>query len=251
MSSIIAIAGKGGTGKTTLSALIIRVLKEQTSGSILAIDADPNSNLGEVLGLKRTSTIVEIVDDISKNPDEIPQGITKDRFIDLKIQESLTEEEGFDLLSMGRPEGPGCYCFVNNMLRELIKKLMKSYSYVVIDNEAGMEHLSRRLLRSIDSLFIVSDSSAIGIRSAGRISEIVDELKIKVKEKFLVLNKSREKENTLRNEISKIQLNLKTVFPLNGELEDNAIKCKSIFELNDNNPVLNSVRELLAVKITK
>ncbi|GAG38834.1 unnamed protein product, partial [marine sediment metagenome] len=181
MSNIIAIAGKGGTGKTTLASLVVRALKEEAAGSILAIDADPNNNLGDMLGVKSASTIVDIIDDISKNPGQIPAGMTKDRYIDQKMQESLNEEEGFDLLTMGRPEGPGCYCFANNMLRGLIEKLMKNYSHIVIDNEAGMEHLSRRLLRRIDTLFIISDSTAIGIRSASRISELVNELEIEVK----------------------------------------------------------------------
>lgn len=248
---IIAIAGKGGTGKTTLAALIVRALKEQKSGSILAIDADPNSNLGEMLGVKKISTIVEIIDDISKDPGQIPAGVTKERYIDLKMQESLNEEEGFDLLSMGRPEGPGCYCFANNMLRELIKKLMNNYSYVVIDNEAGMEHLSRRLVRQIDTFFIMSDNTVIGIRSASRISGLAGELGIKIKNKFLILNKSKDNENAFKSEINKTELNLKTILQLNEELEAAAIKNKSIFDLNDNNPLLNSIKELFVTHVAK
>jgi CO dehydrogenase maturation factor len=242
MNNIIAIAGKGGTGKSTLAALIIRTLKEKNKGSILAIDADPNSTLGELLGVKDISTIVEIIDDISRDPDQVPKGMTKDRYINLKVQESLNEEEGFDLLNMGRPEGPGCYCFANNMLREVIKKIMNNYAYVVIDNEAGMEHLSRRLVRSIGTLFIVSDSTPIGIRSASRISGLVDGLNIKVKERFLVLNKSKNNRDLLESEIKKAALNVKTVLPLNEELEGASIKNKAIFELSDENTVLNSVR---------
>jgi len=245
MGKIIAIAGKGGTGKTTFTALLIRVLKEKLRGSILAIDADPNSTLGETLGAKSTSTMVEIIDHISENPDEIPAGITKDRFIDLKVQESLGEEEGFDLLSMGRPEGPGCYCFANNMLRELIKKLMKSYDYIIIDNEAGMEHLSRRLVRKIDTLFVISDSSVMGIRSAARISELADEMGIKVKEKSLILNKLKGDKNALLPEIEKTPLNLKTVLPLDKEIEDGSLGNKSIFDLDNDNPLLTRVREVV------
>jgi CO dehydrogenase maturation factor len=242
MSKIIAIAGKGGTGKTTIAALIVRVLKEKRAGSILAIDADPNSNLGETLGVSAPSTIVEIIDGISRNPDQIPSGITKDRYINLKVQESLDEGEGFDLLSMGRPEGPGCYCFANNMLRGLIRKLMDNYSYVVIDNEAGMEHLSRRLVRSIDTLFIASDASAVGIRSAERISRLLDALKIRVKERLFLLNKAKNGAGVLEGEIEKAGLDLKAILPLSEELEDAAVKNRSIFELSENNAVLNTVR---------
>ena len=251
MSNIIAIAGKGGTGKTTFASLVIRALKEENAGSVLAIDADPNSNLGELLGVKDISTIVEIIDDISRDPDQVPKSMTKDRFINLKVQESLNEEDGFDLLSMGRPEGPGCYCFVNNMLRELIIKLMKNYSHVVIDNEAGMEHLSRRLVRNIDTLFMVSDSSVIGIRAAARISKLVDELKVKTKERSFVLNKSKGDPGPLRAEIDKAGLDLKVVLPQDTEIEDAAINNKSVFELKDNNILLNIIRETIRIPVAE
>ena len=251
MSNIIAIAGKGGTGKTTFASLVIRALKEEGAGSVLAIDADPNSNLGELLGVKDISTIVDIIDDISKDPDQVPKGMTKDRFINLKIQESLNEEDGFDLLSMGRPEGPGCYCFVNNMLRALITKLMKNYSHVVIDNEAGMEHLSRRLVRDIDRLFMISDSSVIGIRAAARISKLVDELKVKTKERSLILNKSKGDLGPLRAEIDKVGLNLKIVLPQNAEIEDAAINNKSVFELKNDNALLNTIKETIKIPVAE
>jgi len=251
MNHIIAIAGKGGTGKTTLTALIVRALKEQNAGPILAIDADPNSNLGELLGVKSASTIVGIIDDIAKNPDKMPRGMTKDRYVDFKVQEAVAEEEGFDLLSMGRPEGPGCYCFANNMLRGLIEKLMENYSYIVIDNEAGMEHLSRRLVRNIDTLFMVSDSAVIGIRSASRISVLADELNIKIKNRFLILNKSKGAEDTLKDEIEKAGLDLKEVLPLDKEVEDAAIKARPIFELSKTNSLLTSVKELFSVPMVK
>ncbi len=248
---IIAVAGKGGTGKTTFAAFLVRLLKDKSEGSILAIDADPNSNLGELLGVKNTSTIVGIIDDISKNPDQIPQGITKDRFINLKVQESLNEEKGFDLLTMGRPEGPGCYCFVNNLLRDLITKLMNSYSYIVIDNEAGMEHLSRRLVRNIETFFILSDASAIGVRSAARISRLTDELEIKTKEKFLILNKLKSTGAFLQPEIEKSALILKATLPFDSELEEASIKGKSVFELNDTNRVYEAIKELFNIPVAK
>jgi len=245
MSQIIAIAGKGGTGKTTLAALIIKALKSRKAGSVLAIDADPNSNLGETLGIKNISSIVEIVDDISEKPEKIPGGMTKDRYLDMKIQEVLNEEEGFDLLSMGRPEGPGCYCFINNLLRDLIARLMKNYDYIVIDNEAGMEHLSRRLVRAVDRLFIVSDSTAVGMRSAARISKLVDELKIKTKEKALILNKAKEGLNPLQKEINKTELEIKAVLPYDQEIEKMAIHGESVFSLENGNSAYKKIEELV------
>jgi CO dehydrogenase maturation factor len=251
MSQIIAVAGKGGTGKTTIAALLIKALKEAGAGPVLAIDADPNSNLGALLGAQTQSAIVEIIDDISKNPEQVPKGVSKDRYIDMRVQESLGEEKGYDLLSMGRPEGPGCYCFANNMLRELIKKLMKNYAWVIIDNEAGMEHLSRRLLRQIDTLFMVSDNSVIGLRSAARISTLVDELNIKTANRFLVLNKSKGSSETLKDEIKKLGLELKAVLPFDEELEEAAVTTKSVFGIKGGDPVFNIVKELLGEPIVK
>ncbi|MBL7156644.1 MAG: AAA family ATPase [Candidatus Omnitrophica bacterium] len=241
---IIAVAGKGGTGKTTLAALIVKALKSKKAGSVLAIDADPNANLGEVLGVKNVSSIVEIVDDISENSESIPKGMTKDRYLDMKIQEILNEEEGFDLLSMGRPEGPGCYCFINNLLRDLIARLMKNYDYIIIDNEAGMEHLSRRLVRAVDRLFIVSDSTAVGMRSAARISRLVDELKIKTKEKALIVNKAKEDLGPLQKEIDKTELKVKATLPYDNTIENMALHGKPVFSLKNDNIIAKKIEEI-------
>lgn len=190
MAHTIAMAGKGGTGKTTLAALIIRILVEQKRGSVLGVDADPNSNLAECLGLKQQSTVADILDEIAKKPDSIPAGMPKDRFIEYRLQEAVLEGEGFDILVMGRPEGPGCYCYVNNALRGMMQKLIKDYDFVIIDNEAGLEHLSRRTTRSADSLVIVSDNTKVGLKSAQRISALAKELEISIKNEFLLLNRS-------------------------------------------------------------
>jgi len=190
MSYIIAIAGKGGTGKTTIASLLVRIIKEKKLGSILAIDADPNSNLGEVLGVAPGESIGTILDRIAVNPDKIPSGMTKDRFIEYEVQTAVAEGDGFDLLTMGRPEGPGCYCYVNNVLRDVSSRLMKDYDYVVIDNEAGLEHLSRRTMRCADTLLVISDATFVGLKAAGRINALAQELKIKIGKKFLLINRS-------------------------------------------------------------
>jgi len=192
MGHVIAVAGKGGTGKTTIAALIIRLLKESKRGSVLAIDADPNSNLGESLGVEAKQTIGSLLDDIAKHPDEIPSGMTKDRFIEFQVQSIISEADGFDILSMGKPEGPGCYCYVNNVLRGVLGKLIGNYDYVVIDNEAGLEHLSRRTTRQADSLVIISDPTVVGLKAASRIDKLTKELEIKIKNKFLLINRANE-----------------------------------------------------------
>ncbi|MCM8795584.1 MAG: AAA family ATPase [Candidatus Omnitrophica bacterium] len=189
MSYTIAIAGKGGTGKTTIATLLVRLIKENKLGSILAIDADPNSNLAEGLGIEIKETISSILDDISLHPEIIPKDMSKDRFIEYQIHTAISEGDGFDLLTMGRPEGPGCYCYVNNVLRNIMGKLTNDYDYIVIDNEAGLEHLSRRTLRACDALVVISDATPAGLRAAKRINLLVEELKIKAKKRLLLLNR--------------------------------------------------------------
>jgi len=189
MGYTIAIAGKGGTGKTTLAALLVRLIKEEKLGSLLAVDADPNSNLAEVLGAEAKETIGTILDEITAHPENVPPGMPKDRFLEYQLQRAIFEADGFDILSMGRPEGPGCYCYVNNVLRNQMAKLIQDYDYIVIDNEAGLEHLSRRTTRKADTLVVVSDATAVGLRSAARISGLAKELKIEAGKKFLLVNR--------------------------------------------------------------
>lgn len=189
MGYTIAIAGKGGSGKTTIAALIVRLIKEKKLGSILAVDADPNSNLAEALGVEKKQSIGEILDDIAAHPENIPRGMPKDRFVEYQVQSAVAEAEGFDLLTMGRPEGPGCYCYINNVLRNMIGKLIGDYEYIVIDNEAGLEHLSRRTTRSAQALLVVSDATPQGLRAAARIGSLVKELKIKTGKNLLLINR--------------------------------------------------------------
>lgn len=192
MGYIIALAGKGGTGKTTIAACLVRIIKEDKGGSLLAVDADPNSNLAEFLGIKMQKSIGEILDEVTNSLDAIPSGMTKDRFIEYKAQEAISEADGFDVLTMGRPEGPGCYCYVNNVLRSIVQKLIKDYDYIVIDNEAGLEHLSRRTTRKADCLLVVSDSTPAGIRAAKRIIALSKELKLEIAKEFLIFNRCHD-----------------------------------------------------------
>ena len=188
------MAGKGGTGKTTLAGLLVRFLKEHEKTPILAVDADANSNLNEVLGLELYETLGEAREMMKK---DVPVGMTKDMWMEMKVEQALVESNGFDLIAMGRPEGPGCYCAANNLLSTFIERLMRNYPYLVVDNEAGMEHFSRLTTKSIDLLLVVSDSSRRGILSARRIYDLVDELGIRVERKYLLVNQYRDTRQTL------------------------------------------------------
>jgi len=148
--TIIALSGKGGVGKTTVAALLIRALKEKEEGAVFAVDADPNSCLADYLGFEYEETVGGIREDTLKNISNIPAGMTKERWLNYRMQQCLVESTGIDLLVMGRQEGPGCYCYVNNVLREYGDTMYRNYRYTVIDNEAGMEHLSRRTTRKMD-----------------------------------------------------------------------------------------------------
>lgn len=185
----LAISGKGGTGKSTIAALIIRWLGEHKSKSILAVDADSNVNLNDILGVDVQNTIGTIREEMRQSINKLPGGMTKQQFLEYKIHTSLVETPDFDLIAMGRPEGPGCYCYANNLLRDILKNLHVNYQYTVMDNEAGMEHLSRRTAQNIDYLFIISDPTVRGIHAAGKISRLLQELNTRVKEKYLLLNR--------------------------------------------------------------
>ena len=242
MGYVIAMAGKGGTGKTTIAALIVRLIKEKKLGSVLAIDADPNSNLGESLGVKAGDNIGRILDDLSVAPDKVPSGMAKERFIQFQVQSAIQEEDGFDILSMGKPEGPGCYCYVNNVLRAAMAKLIKDYDYIVVDNEAGLEHLSRRTSRSADLLIVVSDASKVGLQSAQRINELAVQLKFEVKKRFILIN--RFNGGMEKDKIKETGLEYLGSLPLDPLIEELSLKGTSVFDLNKDAPILTTLNSL-------
>jgi CO dehydrogenase maturation factor len=220
MTITIALAGKGGTGKTSFAALLIKYLIASNAGSILAIDADPSANLNLALGLPLEQTIGDIregmLEQVNKTNGSINgrPGMSKFDYLDYEIEYALVEGKQVDLLAMGRPEGPGCYCAVNHILRDIIDRRGRSYDYVVIDNEAGMEHLSRRTTRDVDALFVVSDPTVRGIVAAGRIADLCNELDINVKQAVLVVNRVQgELAPALRAAIEGLRIPLASVIP--------------------------------------
>lgn len=261
MGYVIAMAGKGGTGKTTIAALIVRIIKEKKLGSILAVDADPNSNLSEALGLELRETIGRILDDIAVHPEMVPSGMPKDTFIEYQIQTAISEGEGFDVLTMGRPEGPGCYCYVNNVLRNVMSKLIKDYDYIVIDNEAGLEHLSRRTTRIADALVVISDATPAGLKAAKRISELAKELDIKTKKELLIINcydRDIEKEKIspvrdhrelikrfgVSNGVKGFKLDYLGFMPRDNQIEHASLNGNSLMELTEDALSLIALRRL-------
>ena len=180
MAKIIAVAGKGGVGKTTLTGLMIQYLCQTGRAPVLAVDADANSNLNEVLGVEAPPTLGEIREEMERAGSAvnspIPQGMTKGDYLQMRLGDAITEEDDFDLMVMGRTQGQGCYCYVNGLVQTQIQKMQANYPYIVVDNEAGMEHISRGLLPTMDVAILVSDCSRRGVQAAGRIARLMEEL---------------------------------------------------------------------------
>jgi len=242
MSHIIAVAGKGGTGKTTTAALLVRLIRDKKLGSCLAVDADPNSNLGECLGVEVKETVGDILDRIAADPDKVPQGWTKERYVEYQVQLALQEEEGFDIISMGRPEGPGCYCYVNNILRAVMLKLVNDYDFVIIDNEAGLEHLSRRTTRSAQVLLVVSDATSVGLKAAERIAKLVKELGIKADKKFLLVNRWHKEPGI--DKLKNIDLEFIGNIPFDSEIMQASLNGDSLLKLGKDFAGLKALEDL-------
>ncbi len=186
----IALAGKGGTGKTTVAGLLIKYLVKHQKTPVLAVDADSNANLNEVLGLEVSGTLSEAREEMRKG--KVPDGMTKNVFMSMKFEQAVIEDNGYDLVVMGQPEGAGCYCAANTLLTGFLERLTKNYPYVVMDNEAGMEHISRLTTSNIDTLLIVSDTSRRGLQAAIRIDHLSKDLNIGVGKSYLILNQAKD-----------------------------------------------------------
>jgi CO dehydrogenase maturation factor len=190
MTFSIALAGKGGTGKTTMAGFLIKYLLYVNKKPVLAVDADSNSNLNEVLGVVVDDTLGNAREDMKRG--DVPNGMTKDVFMSMKLEQAVVESDGFDLIAMGRPEGSGCYCAANSLLVGFLEKLVNNYPYIVMDNEAGMEHVSRLTTKNVDILLLISDPSRRGLQAALRIDELARELNIGVGKSYLIINQVKE-----------------------------------------------------------
>lgn len=248
----IAISGKGGSGKTTIAALIIRWLSEHAVKSVLAVDADSNVNLNEVLGVELKETIGAIREEMKTRVSNLPGGMTKQQFLEYKVQSTLVEKTKFDLIAMGRPEGPGCYCYANNLLRDILKTLSTNYEYIVIDNEAGMEHLSRRTTQNVDYLLIVSDPSIRGIHAAGKISRLLKELDMRVRKKYLILNRIQSSvPRPVQKAMKEEGFSLLSSIPEDEKLLKMDQAGKPIWDIQASSPAYQAVNQLMIELLQK
>lgn len=249
MAFIIALAGKGGTGKTTIAGLTVHYIIEKKKNPVLAVDADSNSCLNEVLGVDVHATIGKLREEslqIIRSGAERPGGMSMEQIFDYQVQQSIIESNGFDLIVMGRPEGPGCYCAANNIVRKYTDKLSDTYQYVVIDNEAGMEHLSRRTTSKVNLLLIISDPSIRGIRTAKRINSLVDELQLEIDKRVVIINRiSGDKGDELKNLAEDYGLMVAGIIPQDDSIFNLDLQGKPIFQLPDDSKAVKAVFSIL------
>lgn len=258
MTTTIALAGKGGVGKTTIAGMVIKYLVQTKPGAILAIDADPSSNLNMVLGLDLEWTVGDIREGMLVEVQQsllaggaamgtMPGGVSKHDYLDYEVRSSLAEGDNYDLIAMGRSEGPGCYCAVNHNLRDVIDTISKNYRYVIIDNEAGMEHLSRRTTRDVEHLLIISDPTQRGIVAAERIAGFRKELDINIENAYLVINRLSGKiPNALQARLDLLDIPLLGIVPADNQLTEFEFEGRPLVELGADSPVYNAVAEMLS-----
>jgi CO dehydrogenase maturation factor len=249
MAFVIALAGKGGTGKTTIAGLTVRYIIEKKKRPVLAVDADSNNCLNEVLGVDVHATIGKLREEslqTIRSGAERPGGMSMEQIFDYQVQQSIIESKGFDLMVMGRPEGPGCYCAANNIIRKYTDKLSETYLYVVIDNEAGMEHLSRRTTHKVDLLLIVSDPAVRGIQTAKRINELVEELQLEINRRVVIINRISGNEGAdLKNLAEESGLQVAGLVPQDEAIFNLDLQGKPIFQLPDDSKAVKAVFSIL------
>ena len=247
MSFAIAVAGKGGSGKTTISSLIIRYLKNNNKIPILAVDADANANLADSLGMQTGQTVGSVLAAFQNNKINIPPGLTKEAYLDYKLNEILVEGKGLDLLTMGRGEGPDCYCYPNTILRKFIDNLSGNYACVVMDNEAGMEHLSRGTTQNLDELFIVSNPTVKGIRTVANIKRLISELKLSVKRQSVIINAvTGELDPLVAAEMKRLGIMPAALIPEDDKIAKFDVELRPLLELPDTSSSVIAVNRLMS-----
>lgn len=245
MSYVVALAGKGGTGKTTIAGLVVRSLRRAGRVPVLAVDADPNTSLDAALGLRPGRTISDVVD-ATHGMREVPGNIPKSTYLEYELEGCLAEGRGVDLVAMGRPEGPACYCASNHLLRTHLDRLMGAYRSVVVDNEAGMEHLSRRTTRDVDLLLVVSDATLIGIRTALRIRALIGELSLTVRSSALIVNRVATLPPPVAQALAEGGLRLVGLVPDDPLVAAFELEGRSLLDLPDDAPAAEAVERMLA-----
>ena len=251
MGHIIAVAGKGGVGKTTLTGLLIQYLCESGKKPVLAVDADANANLNEVLGVGIECTLGELREEIERagvdSRYQIPVGMTKQAYLEARLSDAITEEDDYDLMVMGRTQGQGCYCFVNGLVQTQIQKLQSNYPYVVVDNEAGMEHISRGLIPTMEIAILVSDCSRRGVQAAGGIAALMKELNFKPKTVGLIVNRAPEGklDAGTMEEVEKQGLTLLGVVPQDQDVYQYDCDGKPIVRLPKDSPVRRALHDIV------
>jgi len=246
------VAGKGGSGKTSIATLVIRYLMKNGLEPILAVDADSNANLGESLGLSVEETVGSIIASFQGEKLNIPAGMTKEAYLEYRLNGALLENPGLDLLSMGRGEGPECYCYPNVVMRKFIDTLSDNYACIVMDNEAGMEHLSRRTTQNVDELLMVSNHTVKGVRAVARIKDLVAELGLVVKRQWTLINAAPPGLDPLvREELARLGIDSVEIIPFDEELFDYDIKGRPLLELPDTAKVVMAVSDLMSRLLDK
>jgi CO dehydrogenase maturation factor len=239
MARTIAVAGKGGIGKTTIAALIIRHLIERASGPLLAIDADPAANLGILLGITVEKTIGDLREETLRQMKDFPPGMSKEAYIEMGLHQIIVETPKFDLITMGRSEGPACYCYINNLLRKFTESLDSHYEWAVMDNEAGLEHISRRTASKVDYLIVVANENPLSFDSARKIDTLITEIKNPVHHKYLLLNAVREEKiESLRRRAANLSFQYLGAIPYDRELEEIIFRGESILGIQESVAVL-------------
>jgi len=250
MSKSFAIAGKGGTGKSTIAALIVLELLEQGKTPILAVDADPDANLGLLLGVEVRKTIGDLREDVLQEIKNFPAGMSKAEYIEAGLHQIIEEQEGFDLITMGRGEGSGCYCYLNILIRKFSEELYPCYNWIVMDNEAGLEHISRRTTSNIDNLLIVVTENPVSVSTAKSIKNITETIKTGIENRYIVTNMvSEERKSEVINRIKDLDMEYIGNIPKDREIEKAIFQGRPIGTISSLSPARKSIKNILK-KIT-